>query len=308
MKILITGSCGHIGSYIVENIHKIKKIKSVALIDNLSSKRYSSLFSVKTNKKIKFNFFNIDLSKKNSLKNFKKYDVIIHCASFTNAEDSFNIKKEMFRNNLNCMKNVISFCKKNKSKLIHLSSTSVYGKKAKLVKEEDKHLLKPQSPYAEIKIKEEYLLNKNKKNLKYISFRFGTITGVSEGIRFHTAVNKFCLNAATNEYIKIYKTAYNQYRPYLSLRDAFKIFQFCIEKNIFNNEVFNALSGNFTVKQILNKIRKNKKKIKIKFINSPIMNKLSYHVDVSKIENLGLRLKSNIEYDIKKTLSLFNRV
>ena len=27
MNILITGSCGHIGSYVAENIHKIKKIK-----------------------------------------------------------------------------------------------------------------------------------------------------------------------------------------------------------------------------------------------------------------------------------------
>ena len=29
MKLLITGACGHIGSYLVENIHKIKKIKGM---------------------------------------------------------------------------------------------------------------------------------------------------------------------------------------------------------------------------------------------------------------------------------------
>ena len=34
MKILITGACGHIGSYLTENIHKIKKIKEVILLDN----------------------------------------------------------------------------------------------------------------------------------------------------------------------------------------------------------------------------------------------------------------------------------
>ena len=27
MNLLITGCCGHIGSYLVNNIHKIKKIK-----------------------------------------------------------------------------------------------------------------------------------------------------------------------------------------------------------------------------------------------------------------------------------------
>ena len=38
------------------------------------------------------------------------------------------------------------------------------------------------------------------------------------------------------------------------------------------------------------------------------MNKLSYFVDTSKIKNLGLRLNSNIEYDIKQTLNLFNAI
>ena len=71
-------------------------------------------------------------------------------------------------------------------------------------------------------------------------------------------------------------------------------------------KLFNALTGNFTVKQILNKIRKNKKKINIQFVNSPIMNQLSYLVDSSKIKKLGLNLNSNIETDIKKHLNLFN--
>ena len=34
MKILITGACGHIGSYLSENIFKIKKVSKTILIDN----------------------------------------------------------------------------------------------------------------------------------------------------------------------------------------------------------------------------------------------------------------------------------
>ena len=40
MKVLITGACGHIGSYIAQNIHKIKKIKEVIMIDNLKTEKY----------------------------------------------------------------------------------------------------------------------------------------------------------------------------------------------------------------------------------------------------------------------------
>ena len=43
--------------------------------------------------------------------------------------------------------------------------------------------------------------------MKFMSFRFGTIAGVSKGMRFHTAINKFCFNAALNEKILVYKTA-----------------------------------------------------------------------------------------------------
>ena len=227
----------------------------------------------------------------------------------TNAEKSFGKKKEMYKNNINCLKTVIEFCKKNKSKLIHLSTTSVYGKQADLVDETcEKKFLKPQSPYAYIKLIEENMLKKESKNLIYNTFRFGTIAGISKGIRFHTAVNKFCLNAAINENINVYKTALNQYRPYLSLKDAFKVFKFSIEKDFFKNDIYNALSGNYTVNQILKKIKKKKKNLKIKFVSSEIMNQLSYHVSNKKLNEAGLFLRNKIDSDIKDTLKLLENI
>ena len=305
MRIIITGACGHIGSYVAENVHKIKKIKSTILIDNLESNRYCSIFNLKKKSNIKFHVK--DLNDIKALNEFKKVDYLIHCASMTNAEKSFGNEKEMYKNNINCLKTTIKYCKKNNVKLIHLSSTSVYGKQAEIVDENcEKKYLKPQSPYAKIKLIEENMLKKEGKNLKYVTFRLGTIAGVSRGIRFHTAVNKFCFNAALSQKIEVYKTALHQYRPYLSVRDAFKVFKFCIDKNFFKNDIFNAVSGNFTVNQILSKIKKRNKFIKIKLVNSEIMNQLSYHVDDKKIRNYGLKLNANIQKDIDSTLKLFS--
>ena len=304
MKVLITGACGHIGSFLAENIHKIKSISKTIIVDNLKSNRFNSLYNFE--KKNKLSFFLRDLNNLNALNDFHNVDAIIHCASMTNAEKSFGKEKEMYRNNLNCLKTTMKYCINRNTRLIHLSSTSVYGKQTDLVDENcEKKFLKPQSPYAKIKLIEEKLLKKNSNKLRYNTFRFGTIAGVSRGIRFHTAVNNFCLNAAIGEKIKIYKTALHQYRPYLSIRDSFKVFKFCLEKDFFENDIFNAVSGNFTVNQILNKIKKIKKKINVVYVNSPIMNQLSYHVDDQKIKNKGLILKSNIDVDIKDTLLLF---
>jgi len=307
MNLLITGCCGHIGSYLTDNVHKIKNIKKTFIVDNLDSNRVFSMFNSK--KKNNLKFLIRDLTNKKSLDDLKNIDFVIHLASMTNAEKSFGKKNIMYENNISCLKTIIRFCKRTKAKLIHISSTSVYGKQTKIVDETcEKKYLKPQSPYADIKLIEEKMLKKENKFLNYNSFRFGTISGVSKGIRFHTAVNKFCFNASINADINVYKTALHQYRPYLSLKDAFKVFKFCIEKNFFHNDIFNVLSGNYTVNQIITKIKKYKKDIKIKLVKSPIMNQLSYHVSQKKITKYGLTLNSNIERDIRDTMKLLRNI
>ena len=304
MKILITGGLGHIGSYLLENIYKIKFIKKIYIIDNLSTNRYCSLFNLpKTNKKIYF--YQNDLSLKNALKNFKKVDVVLNLASLTDAEGSLKIKNKIYRNNLGIFDNILRYCKKNSSKLIHISSTSVYGEQRGLVDENCKKL-KPKSPYAEIKVKEENILKKNK--IRFVSYRFGTISGVSKGMRFHTAINKFCLYSILGKPLPIWKSMMNKPRPYLSLRDAFKVIKFTIENNFFNNETFNIFSENLTLKKIIGYFKKCKKTIKIKYEKSKLVNQYSYRVSNEKFTRKALLLKSNIYHDIKFTLKMFRNI
>ena len=92
MNLLITGCCGHIGSYLVNNLHKINKIKKTIIIDNFHSTQINSLFNIKKRNNIKF--YNLDLTKKSSLKKFRKIDYVIHLASMTNAAGSFSKKNE----------------------------------------------------------------------------------------------------------------------------------------------------------------------------------------------------------------------
>ena len=106
----------------------------------------------------------------------------------------------------------------------------------------------------------------------------------------------------------MYKTALHQFRPYLSVIDSFQAFKFTIENNFFKNDIFNVLTGNYTVNQILTKIKKFKKRITIDYVNAPIMNQLSYHVDDKKIRNHGFKIKGSIEKDIKDTLKLLQNL
>ena len=63
---------------------------------------------------------------------------------------------------------------------------------------------------------------REKAGLRFITCRFGTIFGTSIGMRFHTAVNKFCWQAVIGQPITVWRTALHQYRPYLDLKDAVK--------------------------------------------------------------------------------------
>ena len=130
-------------------------------------------------------------------------------AAITNAEKSFENEAEVLKNNLNGTRKITEFVKKNNVGLIFASSTSVYGNQFKIINSKNNlSYLNPQSPYAKSKILEEELIQSKLK--KYCIMRFGTISGLSDGIRFHTAVNKFCYQAAFNKPLSIWTKFYKK--------------------------------------------------------------------------------------------------
>tara|TARA_Y200000002_G_scaffold382106_1_gene398055 strand:+ start:10962 stop:11891 length:930 start_codon:yes stop_codon:yes gene_type:complete len=307
MNLLITGALGHIGSKLIYSLDKIKNLKKVYLIDNAGSNNLNVLFNLK-NDKIKIKFIYGDLLEKKTLKQIKsKIHTTIHLASITNAAQSFEIKKKIYSNNYGIFKNVVKFCIKKNSKLIHLSSTSIYGIESQLVDEKCNDL-KPQSPYADIKLKEEIFLKKHSKVINFITLRFGTITGISKGMRFHTAVNKFCLKTILRERIPIWNNAIKQYRPYLSLKDAISTIIFIMNKNLYDNQIYNILTQNYTVNQILKMIKKKNYMIKIKKTRSPILNQYSYKVSNKKFKKFNLKFCNSIDDDIRQTLNLLKKL
>ena len=306
MNILITGALGHIGSSLIEKLDKIKKLKNVYLLDSARSNNINVLFNLKSNK-VKFKFLFEDLNDKNSLKLIdKKINVVIHLAAITNAEQSFKNKKLIFRNNFGIFKKIVNFCIKNNAKLIHLSSTSVYGHSTKIVDENFKQL-EPRSPYAEEKLMEENYLKKLKK-IKFITLRLGTIAGISKGMRFHTAVNKFCLNTILGDEIPVWTNALHQLRPYCSLKDAIKSIIGIINNDDFDNEIYNVLTKNYTVNQILKIINNNNFKYRIKKTNTAILNQSFYGVNNKKFSKFQIKMSNGIEKDIKETLNLLKKL
>ena len=119
------------------------------------------------------------------------------------------------------------------------------------------------------------------------------------GMRFHTAVNKFCFHAILNKPLTVWQTAMDQYRPYLSVGDAFATLKYIIENKYFDNQIHNVCSNNYTVRQILTLIKEFKKEITIKLTSSKIMNQLSYKVVSQNKLMKKVSLKKEIKSEIK---------
>ena len=193
--------------------------------------------------------------------------------------------------------------------MIMASSTSVYGTQEGQVDEDcSPEELKPQSPYAETKLKEEALTRqKSEEGLKAVIFRYGTIFGVSPGMRFHTAVNKFCWQAVMGIPITVWTTALDQKRPYLDLDDCVRAIAFSIENNLFDGQVYNVVTKNATVRDVVDEIRKHIPNLQVSFVEHQIMNQLSYEVSDRKIRALGYATQRDLSQGVSETIKLLTR-
>jgi len=307
MKIAITGSLGHIGSYLIREFSQYFDNLSLILFDNLSTQRFSSLFNLPSS--VTYQFFEKNVGEEDISEDIHNVDVLIHLAAITDALSSFKNSDEVRNNNLQSTENVLKACIKTNIPMIFTSTTSVYGKQTTTVDENCSNKdLKPQSPYAEVKLLEEemireYIVNKH---LKAVICRLGTIFGPSSGMRFHTAVNKFCWQAFTNKPITVWKTAYHQKRPYLYIDDALRSFVFIIKNHLYDGEVYNLLTTNETVCNVLNVLIKYKPNIDLEYVESEIMNQLSYEVLCDKFQAKGFCFKGTLDQGIKDTFSYLN--
>ena len=106
-----------------------------------------------------------------------------------------------------------------------------------------------------------------------------------------------------NEPLSVWSTAYEQVRPYLSLSDGVRAIEFVISQNLFDKNIYNVLSENLSVKEIISLIKEHIGEVKINFVDSKIMNQLSYDVSNEKFKNLGFAYSKSLNEEIFETLS-----
>src|SRR5262245_37831614 len=307
-KIVVTGALGHIGSRFIRALEP-GRFGEVVLVDNLATQRFPSLFDLPEG--VPFRFVEADVCAAPLEPLFAGAGAVVHMAAMTNAAGSFEIQEQVERVNFEGTERVARACASTGSRLLFLSTTSVYGTAKDVVDEscpaED---LKPQSPYAESKLRAEATLTElgARAGLKFVTARLGTIYGTSTGMRFHTAVNKFVWQACQGQPITVWRTAMDQKRPYLDLGDAVRALLFLIGTDRFDGRIYNVLTDNATVRDIVEAIRVEVPDLRVELVDSRIMNQLSYEVSCERFRALGFRFEGSLPRAIAETVSLLRGI
>ncbi len=305
MKIVITGALGHIGSKVIREIPETFQEPEIVMIDNMLTQRYCSLFNLPA--RGKYSFIEADVLNMELCPIIEGADFVLHLAAITDATSSFKNKDQVENVNYKTTVRVSEACNEVGCPMIHFSTTSVYGTQQNVVDEDcSPEELRPQSPYAETKLREEQFLQNfgAAENLDFLICRFGTICGISPGIRFHTAVNKFCWQAVMKQPLSVWRTALFQKRPYLVLSDAVKAIIFIIKNNLFDKRIYNVLSENRTVHSIIQCIKQYIPQLNIQYVNAEIMNQLSYEVSNLRFKEQGFEFSGSVDKSIQETIQL----
>lgn len=181
-KIIITGAGGYIGSVAAHLF--LKSDYEVVALDNFQTGYRQPLDLLKNKYPGKFRYYETDLKSDLSPIFEKELDVIavIHYAASCLVDESMNFPGKYFLNNVAVTSNLLTTMDKFNIKNIIFSSTcAIYGE-AEYFPIDEKHPLKPTTPYgASKKMAEEVIQWFGKlKNFNYMILRYFNVCGASD--------------------------------------------------------------------------------------------------------------------------------
>ena len=313
-KVIVTGGLGFIGSNLIDLL-----IKKNFFVINIDKGTYSSNFyNVKEFKNSKkYKFIKLDIKDK-KIKNISfKYKPlgIFNLAAETHVDRSIDNPDSFIQSNIvavyNLLENFRNFTKKNKCKLIHISTDEVYGD-ILTGRSHEKYPYQPSSPYAASKAASDHLVSSYVRTYNLPAIVTNCSNNFGPKQHPEKLIPKLIYNILNNKPLPIYGKGTNS-REWIYVKDhceaLLKVFlrgKLGEFYNIGSNKNLNNLE---VTKKLLNTSRKLinfGNKVKIKFIKDRPGHDIRYALNSNKIKKeLGWYPKTNFSKGIKLTLDWY---
>ncbi len=315
-KIIITGGSGFIGSNLVDFL--IRKNFFVVNLDKLTYSANNYKYSSRNKKNYKF--IKIDIINKNKIiKIIKKYKpkVIFNLAAETHVDRSIENPDMFIKSNIlgvfNILECIKEYVKKNKIKMVHVSTDEVYGdiKKNKKSLENDRYF--PSSPYSASKASADHLITSYVRTFNLPIVISNCCNNFGPRQFPEKLIPKTIFNLVNNKDIPIYGKGINE-REWIYVDDHCEGLIKILKKGKIGQS-YNIGSGNVVknldlIKKIIkvyrNNFSKNKHISKIKFVLDRPGHDLRYALNSNKIKRkLKWKPKNKLDMGIKKTIDWY---
>mgnify|MGYP001460788533 CR=1 FL=1 len=313
-KIIVTGGLGFIGSNLIDFL-----IKKNFFVINIDKATYSSNFynvkDFKNSKKYKFIRLDIkDKKIKNILSKYKPSG-IFNLAAETHVDRSIDNPGSFIQSNIvavyNLLENFKNFSKKNKCKLIHISTDEVYGD-ILTGRSHEKYPYQPSSPYAASKAASDHLVSSYVRTFKIPAIVTNCSNNYGPKQHPEKLIPKLIYNILNNKPLPIYGKGTNS-REWIYVKDHCEALLKVFTKgkigefyNIGSNKNLNNLQVSNELINISKSITKIGKKVKILFVKDRPGHDIRYALNSNKIKNkLGWKSRTNFRQGIKLTFDWY---
>ena len=313
-KIIVTGGLGFIGSNLIELL--LKKNFYVINIDKgtYSSNFYNTKDFIKSKK---YKFIKLDIANKKIGKIFKKFKPsgIFNLAAETHVDRSIDSPGNFIQSNIVGVYNLLEcfkiFSKKNKSKLIHISTDEVYGDVLK-GRTDENHPYQPSSPYAASKAASDHLVSSYIRTYNLPAIVTNCSNNYGPKQHPEKLIPKLIYNIMNNRPLPIYGKGTNC-REWIYVKDHCEALIKVFEKgkigefyNIGSNKNLNNLQVTKELLKNSKKIISLGKKVKINFVKDRPGHDIRYALNSNKIKKkLKWRPKTNFSKGIQLTINWY---
>ena len=305
MNVLITGGAGYIGAQLVGELSANKDIDRIVIYDNLSRGNYNVFLGNKLKTAAKVQFVKGDILDSRSLKKQLNngINVVYHLAARVTTPFA-NLDPHIYEqvNHWGTAEVVSAVEESNESRLIYMSSTSVYGASDQQAKEDTRP--NPKTFYGISKLRAEQHVNRLVEKGRAVILRAGNVYGYSPSMRFDAVINKFAFDANFLNRISIQGTG-KQARAFIHVEAISKILKDILFASVPSG-TYNLALSNYSVLELVDVYKELISELEFIFLDQHLeMRNFTLDTNLNLSKHLKLPEVRDLKTEIKEFLGNF---